>query len=326
MAASHEDRSSPTFVAPMAAESVSRLPEGPEWLYELKLDGYRAVLIKDGATVRLVSRNEKNLTPFYPRVVAAAQKLRNERVVLDGEIVALDPTGRPSFQSLQHRGANPSHPIVFYAFDVLHVDGHDVIRESLSQRRARLTEVIEGGPIMRISLELPGTAADIVNTVRAAGLEGVIAKRRDSIYQPGKRSSDWVKLKLENQQEFVIGGYRPDGAHGIDALLVGYYEGQALLFAGKVRAGMVSHVRRELLKKLKPLSIDSCPFSNLPDSSAGRWGGGVTVDQMSEMQWVRVKLLAQIRFVEWTAERRLRHAKFLGLRNDKSPTDVRRES
>jgi len=123
----------------------------------------------------------------------------------------------------------------------------------------------------------------------------------------------------------VVGGYRPDGANGVDALLVGYYEGKELRFAGKVRAGMVPHTRRELASKLKPLRITGCPFSNLPDSDTGRWGGGVTADQMAEMTWVRPQVVVQIRFVEWTAEGRLRHASFLGLRGDKAAKNVVRE-
>ena len=123
----------------------------------------------------------------------------------------------------------------------------------------------------------------------------------------------------------MVGGYRPDGANGVDALLVGYYEGKELRFAGKVRAGMVPHTRRELASKLKPLRITGCPFSNLPDSDTGRWGGGVTADQMAEMTWVRPQVVVQIRFVEWTAEGRLRHASFLGLRGDKAAKNVVRE-
>jgi bifunctional non-homologous end joining protein LigD len=237
----------------------------------------------------------------------------------------LGPDGKPSFQALQHPGSNPDHQIVAYTFDVLHVNGRDMTGEPLAKRRARLQAIVGQDSTIRLSQDLPGGAADVVKAVRAAGLEGVIAKRRDSTYQPGERSSDWVKLKLERQQEFVIGGYRPDGARGVDALLVGYYEDGALRFAGKVRAGMVPHVRRDLLNKLKPLEVKECPFVNLPDVRASRWGGGVTAQQMSEMNWTRPDLVAQIRFVEWTAEGRLRHAAFLGLRDDKAAEDVRRE-
>jgi bifunctional non-homologous end joining protein LigD len=309
----------------MAAQSVRVLPEGDDWLYELKLDGYRGLLIKDSDRVQIRSRNDKDLTRMYPRVAAAARKLKADQVVLDGEIVALDVAGTPSFQTLQHRGANTTHQIVFYVFDVLYVDGRDVTGEPLVKRRARLPAIVSPDSTLRISQNLPGTAADVLKAVRAAGLEGVIAKRKDSVYQPGERSADWVKLKLERQQEFVIGGYRPDGSTGVDALLVGYYEGRDLRFGGKVRAGLVPHVRRELLNTLKPLEVTECPFVNLPDARSSRWGGGISAEQMSVLHWTRPKLVAQIRFVEWTAEGRLRHAAFLGLRDDKTAKDVRRE-
>jgi bifunctional non-homologous end joining protein LigD len=238
-------------------------------------------------------------------------------------IVALDAQGSPSFQALQHRGSHPGHQIVFYAFDLLHLDGKDLTGEPLLKRRTPLARVLEGSGLL-LSQELPGTAAAIVEAVRGLGLEGVIAKRKDSLYEPGERSDAWQKLKLENQQEFVIGGYRP-GSNGIDALLVGYYDETGLRFAGKVRAGFVPHLRREVVKALKPHHTDDCPFADLPQSKSSRWGGGVTPDEMREMQWVTPELVAQVRFVEWTAEGRLRHAAFLGLRTDKSASDVRQE-
>jgi bifunctional non-homologous end joining protein LigD len=310
----------------MAAQQVKALPQGDDWLYEPKLDGYRALLLKDGGTVRLLSRNEKDLTAMYPGIAAAGLRLEARQVVIDGEIVALAEDGRPSFQALQHRASHPRHRIVFYAFDVLHLDGRNLLAETLSARRAYLPALIGADSTIRLSQDLPGSTAAIVRAVQAAGIEGVVAKRRDSTYQPGERSGDWVKLKLERQQELVIGGYRPEGSAGLDALLVGYYEGRELKFAGKVRAGFTPHIRRELLGKLTPLASAACPFVNLPDRGAGHWGGGITADQMSEMRWTRPQLVAQIRFTEWTAEKRLRHAAFLGLRVDKAATEVRRES
>jgi len=309
----------------MAALRVEKLPEGKDWLYELKWDGYRALLIKDGSEVQLRSRNDKDLTAMYSAVVAAARRQKIDQLVLDGELVALDDTGRPSFQALQHRSSHPKHHIVFYAFDALYVNGKDLTGTPLEQRRAQLPALVSTDSVMRLSQDLPGTPATIVKAVREAGLEGVIAKRRDSTYQPGERSNDWVKLKLDRQQELVIGGFRSEGASGLDALLVGYYEGKELRFAGKVRAGLVPHIRRELLGKLKPLQTDDCPFTNLPDESVGRWGGGITAEQMDEMHWTKPELVAQIRFVEWTAEHRLRHAAFVGVRTDKGAEDVRRE-
>jgi DNA ligase D-like protein (predicted ligase) len=308
------------FVEPMAARLVAKLPEGPEWFYELKFDGYRALLLKDGDTVSVISRNRKDLTRSYPSVVAAARKLKARQVVLDGEIVAHDSDGRPSFQALQH--STQPRTIVFYAFDVLHLNGADLTHRPLEERRAKLPQVIRDSGLV-VSQELCGSAAKVVEAVRALGLEGVIAKRRDSTYEPGERSGAWQKLKLDLQQEFVIGGFRPDGAK-VDALLVGYYEGRSLRFGAKVRAGFVPRLRRDLFAKLEPLETPQCPFGDLPTGKS-RWGGGVTAEEMHEMRWVKPQLVAQIRFVEWTADGHLRHAVFLDLRTDKEPRNVRRE-
>jgi bifunctional non-homologous end joining protein LigD len=319
-------RPAPAFVTPMAARAVKALPEGDEWLYEPKLDGYRALLLKDGAQICILSRNEKDLTPMYPRVAAAGLRLNAEQAVVDGEIVALAEDGRPSFQALQHRASYPKHLIVFYAFDVLYLNGRNLMAEPLVKRRAHLPQIVGENSTIRLSRALPGSTAAIVHTLRAAGIEGVVAKRKYSAYQPGERGNDWVKLKLEQQQEFVIGGYRPQGSTGLDALLVGYYEVSKLQFAGKVRAGFTPHIRRDVVGRLKPSGIAACPFANLPDASIGRWGGGITAQQMREMRWTRPELVAQIRFTEWTAGNRLRHAAFLGLRFDKAAREVRREA
>lgn len=308
----------------MTARVVEKLPEGDEWMYEVKFDGYRALLLKDGHNVRIRSRNDKDLTNAYPSVVAAGQRLKATQAALDGEIVAVDPAGRPSFQALQHRGAHPNHVIVFYAFDLLHLDGVDLTARTLEERRARLPEVVDKSGIL-LSIELPGTVHQVIEAVTGLGLEGVIAKRRTSRYTPGDRSAAWLKLKLDRQQEFVIGGYRP-GSHGVDALLVGYYDGRDLRFAGKVRAGFTPLVRRQVHAQLAPLEIRKCPFVDLPNSKTSHWGAGVTAEEMNEMRWARPKLVAQIRFVEWTADGHLRHAAFLGLRSDKPAREVRRET
>jgi DNA ligase D-like protein (predicted ligase) len=312
------------FVPPMAARVVSRLPEGDDWMYEVKFDGYRALLLKEGRDVRIRSRNNKDLTHAYPSVASAAKKLDADRAIVDGEIVALDAGGRPSFQALQHRAAHRGHTIVFYAFDLLHLDGADLTALPLVQRRARLPRVLDRSGVL-LSIELPGTARDVVEAVTRLGLEGVIAKRKTSPYTPGDRNNAWVKLKLDRQQEFVIGGYRP-GPNGIDAIIVGYYDDGVLRFAAKVRAGFTPHVRREVFAKLARLRIPSCPFVDLPSGRTTHWGGGVTPEQMRELQWVEPRLVAQIRFVEWTAEGHLRHAAFLGLRTDKAAASVRRET
>jgi DNA ligase D-like protein (predicted ligase) len=307
----------------MAAHTVSRLPEGDEWSYEVKFDGYRALLLKRGDRVEIRSRNNKHLTRAYPSVAAAGQRLRGDSAVLDGELVAVDASGRPSFQALQDRSAHPRHVVVCYAFDLLHLNGADLTGEPLVARRGALAPLLQGSGIL-LSEILDGTAADVIDAVQSLGLEGIVAKRRHSRYLPGERSAAWQKLKFDRQQEFVLGGYRP-GPHGVDALLVGYYERSSLRFAGKVRAGFTPHLRRQVFAHLEPLHVARCPFEDLPNSRTSHWGGGVTAEQMAEMQWVRPLLVAQIRFVEWTADGHLRHAAFLGLRTDKRPSRVRRE-
>jgi bifunctional non-homologous end joining protein LigD len=308
----------------MAARVVDALPEGDDWMYEVKFDGYRALLIKDGDRVQVRSRNDKDLTGAYPSVAGSARRLNADRAVIDGEIVAVDASGRPSFQALQHRAAHPEHRIAFYAFDLLHLRGADLMGRPLEERRGKLPAVLDGSGVL-MSIELPGTPGQVVAAVLGLGLEGVVAKQRSSRYTPGDRTAAWLKLKLDRQQEFVIGGYRP-GPHGVDALLVGVYEGKALRFAGKVRAGFTPHVRREVSARLVPLHAARCPFVDLPSGKTAHWGGGVTEAQMSEMRWLKPVLVAQIRFVEWTEDHHLRHASFLGLRGDKRASAVRREA
>ena len=231
--------------------------------------------------------------------------------------------GRP-FRRCSARGAHPKHPIVLYAFDLLQLNGRDLMAEPIERRRALLPKLLGENSVIRISDDLPGSVPQVVEAVRSLGLEGVIAKRRGSLYHPGERSKDWLKLKLVNQQEFVIGGFRPDGRSSIDALVVGYFQGEELKFAGKVRAGFTPHIRGELRRRLQPLCIERCPFADLP-SARSRWGGGITAEEMRQFVWTRLELVAQIRFTEWTGEGRLRHAAFLGLRSDKAAKAVHRE-
>jgi bifunctional non-homologous end joining protein LigD len=308
----------------MTARLVQALPEGDDWIYEVKLDGYRALLLKNGGHVQLRSRNDNELTAAYPGIRESGLRLNARSAVLDGEIVAVDAQGRPSFQALQHRVAHRGFAVVFYAFDLVHLDGDDLTSVPLAERKARLPRLIDGSGIL-LSHSLTGTAAQVIEAVRRFGLEGVVAKRASSKYQAGARGDNWVKLKLDRQQEFVIGGYRP-GPHGVDALLVGYYESNSLRFAAKVRAGFTPRVRRDVHRVLERLHASACPFADLPHTRTSRWGGGVTAEQMAEMQWVRPTRVAQVRFVEWTAEGHLRHAAFLGLREDKDPRSVQREA
>ena len=183
----------------------------------------------------------------------------------------IDAKGHPSFHALQHRAAHAGHVIVLYAFDLLHLDGVDLTTATLQERRARLPGVVDKSGIL-LSIELPGTPQQVIDAVTALGLEGVIAKRRSSRYTPGERNTAWLKLKLDRQQEFVVGGYRPS-SHGVDALFVGHYDGKDLRFAGKVRAGFTPLVRRQVHAQIAPLEIPNCPFVDLPNSKTSHWGG-----------------------------------------------------
>jgi len=300
------------------------LPEGPEWLLELKLDGYRALAIKSEGKVQLRSRNDNDFSTRYASITTALSQMPDE-TVLDGEVVALDEKGRPSFNKLQNH-ASGSAPLHFFIFDVLVLKGKDVIGEPLIKRRQmieanvlpRLADPIRYSPI------LEGSLKGLIRSVKAQGLEGLVAKRRDSKYEPGLRSGAWQKMRVNQGQEFVIGGYTPS-ARNFDALVIGYYNGPKLMYAARTRNGFTPASRGELFAKLKPLEVAECPFANLPEKKAGRWGAGLTQAKMAECRWLKPELVGQFEYVEWTPENHLRHTRFVGLRDDKRPKDVKRE-
>ena len=311
-------------VAPMMAVPAATLPSGADWSYEVKWDGYRAQIAKNASGISLASRNLKTITRQFPAVAAAAAGLAAQTALIDGEIVALDAHGRPSFQALHHWSLG-GFSLVYYAFDLLHLNGRNLMRLPLDERRRALREVVGGAASnLLLSEPLPGTAKEIEREVRRLQLEGVVAKRRGSRYEPGKRSDAWVKVRFARRQEFVIGGYKPTPTT-FDSLLVGYREGRRLLCAGKVRNGFTPHLRAAVFERLKPLAARTCPFVNLPTTKTGHWGEGITADEMPELRWVTPHLVAEIAFVEWTRDGSLRHAAFAGLRDDKNAGDVRRE-
>jgi len=269
-----------------------------------------------------VSRNSKDLTAQYPAIASAVSRLNPKTVILDGEIVAVDQHGLPSFQALQHRTSSKLQ-LVFYTFDLLHLNGRDLMKHRLDERRADLASIDLTAPLL-LSDPLPGSVSDIEAAVRRLHLEGVVAKRRDSRYEPGKRTGAWVKVKFSPQQEFVVGGFKPNDAD-FDSLLVGYYDDGKLRFAGKVRAGFTPHLRRTVFERIGPLRTRRCPFMNLPSGKTSHWGEGVTADEMGTWQWVKPTQVVEVSFVEWTRDGNLRHAAFVGVRTDKSARDVRRE-
>jgi bifunctional non-homologous end joining protein LigD len=309
-------------IKPMMATAAAELPTGPDWTYEVKWDGYRTMAVKDGQRVTLISRNLKDVTAQYPPVSAAVAALAARSATLDGELVALDENGRPSFQALQHRATSVNR-IVLYAFDLLTLNGEDLSRRPLDERRAALSRVVAGSPVL-LSEPLPGTADDISRAVRSLGLEGVVAKRRSSIYEPGKRSDAWVKVRFAKRQEFVVGGYKRSDRN-FDSILVGYYDARLFMYAGKVRAGFTPHTRADLFARIERLETDKCPFVNLPSSRTSHWGEGITAEDMKTLTWVKPIIVVEVAFAEWTRDGNLRHASFAGLRSDKAAKDVFRD-
>lgn len=318
--------SHPSFIEPMKALAVEELPEG-DWLYEVKLDGYRALAFKDGKATRLVSRNNKSL--IYPQLTDALKLLPAEHGVLDGEIVALDEKGRPSFQLLQnYKSSEAGVPLIYYVFDLLFLNGQDLRNEPLSARRKLLVGILKKAPAdIRFSQELRGSKDELLRVAQEFGLEGLVAKKPNSLYESGRRSGAWVKVKITKNQEFVIGGYTlPEGGRKhFGSLLVGYQSPEGLMYAGRVGTGYSDQVLADLHGKLEKLRVPSCPFVNLPHKTRGRWGAGITPALMKRCRWVKPVLVAQIKFTEWTSDGQLRQPVFLGLRTDKDAKDVVRE-
>ncbi len=314
----------PRFIKPMKATAVAQLPEGDEWIYEIKWDGYRVLALKHGDDVRLMSLKEKNLTSDFPSVADAVREIAAVTAVIDGEVVAVDSRGCPSFQALQNRAsAGRNYKIVYYAFDLLNLDGRDWTKKSLRERKEKLRDVLDSTNV-RYNADLTGSAATVLQTVRAAGLEGIVAKQRDSVYRAGSRVTSWLKFKIDKSQEFVIGGYKPE-VGSFQSILLGYYEGRDLIFCGKCRQGFTPVSRRRLLDAMRPLVTQKCSFSNLPSSRKSHFGEGITADEMKQLCWLNPQLVAQVSFTEWTNYGLLRHATFEGLRDDKRPREVVRE-
>jgi len=311
------------ILKPMLAAQANELPVGPRWTYEVKWDGYRALAIKDYSGVRLESRNQKDLTPDYPVIVSAVEAAKAPKFVLDGEIVALDHSGRPSFQALQHRRTS-GMALAFYAFDVLAIGDESTIRKPLKARRQALRSLIAGSGLL-LSDPLPGSPAHIEQEIRRLRLEGVVAKKDDSVYRPGERSDDWIKVRFSPQQEFVVGGYTPN-ASNFEGLVVGYYDQKKLKFAARVRSGFTPYSKAEIFRRIADRSVEKCPFVDLPNSeSGGQWGEGITEAEMAKLRWVKPTVVVQVAFVEWTSAGLLRHPKCVGIREDKRVTDVVRE-
>ncbi|HEY6319307.1 MAG TPA: non-homologous end-joining DNA ligase [Acidimicrobiia bacterium] len=307
-------------MALMLATLTDRRDFGDDWLLERKFDGERCTARKEGEEVRLESRTGKNLTGTYPEVRAAVGAQRARDLVLDGEVVAYDGE-QTSFSRLQQRlgttAPSPqqvaAYPVVYCVFDILEADGDDLRSRPLLERRARLAKAIRPRMALQRSEAWRGDSQRRFTKACRSGWEGLIAKRADAPYAPG-RSRDWLKLKCAWGQEFVIGGYTDPGGSRTDfgALLVGYYESGRLRYAGKVGTGYTAATLTALGARLRALETPESPFVDARPIPRGT-------------HWTRLELVAQIAFAEWTNDGRLRQARFEGLRDDKRPAEVVRE-
>jgi bifunctional non-homologous end joining protein LigD len=303
---------------PMLATLEEKVPTGEGWEFEVKWDGYRALAYLNNGEVKLLSRNGNDQSGRFPTVVKELPKaVRSPAVVLDGEVCALDEEGRPSFSAMQQ--AKPGTPIVYEVFDLLEVDGESLVDLPLRERRRRLEAVLDR---RNRTVQLSGTfedGEDLLAAAKVQGLEGIVAKRTDSPYRQGKRTREWLKIKTHGRQEFVIAGYtkgqgRRLGRFG--SLVLGVWRGDELAYAGNVGTGFTDKVIDELLAKLRPLETKECPFPAVPKMPKVK---------RADVVWVRPELVAEVEYVEWTHDGRLRAPSFQGLRVDKNPREVHKE-
>jgi bifunctional non-homologous end joining protein LigD len=319
----------PGIIRPMLATIIEKPFDNPDWLFEIKWDGYRAIAFIDGGRTRLVSRNQNDMTMQFPEIGTLAKYVSAERAILDGEIVALDDAGRPSFSLMQQRtGFQPGRRrvagrvdegvrIIFYAFDLLYLDGLDLRRVALEERKQILKERIKGGELVHFSDHFAEKGLDLFAAAQQRGLEGIVAKKRTSCYEE-KRSREWLKIKITQRQECVIGGYTdPEGSREyFGALVLGLYDRQSrLVHVGQAGTGFDRKGLKEMFERMQRLKTKENPFY-------GSLGG------LRKVQFLRPELVAEIKFSEWTHETaeggvKLRAPVFMGLRADKSAAECR---
>ena len=302
----------PQFVQPMMAQSAKEPFDSPDWIFEIKLDGYRAITVFDSAgKPHLWSRNGLALEAKFPAVATAVSKLKLRSTVLDGEVVAVDENGIPRFQLLQRFQKQPTAPTLYYVFDVLWYNGDDLTGNPILDRRSVLERVVKPREGVQLGsyVEVEGKA--LFNLTKEKGMEGIIAKRKDSIYRPGKRTSDWLKIKARLQQEFVVGGFTaPKGSRKhLGAVVLGAYTKGKLRHYGYAGSGFSEKGLKDAVDKMKPLFTDKCPFVNPPNIK-------------EKIQWVRPKLVCEVEYAELTADDQLRQTTFLGWRDDKKAKEV----
>ena len=313
----------PDAIEPMKAQLSERPPKGADWLFEVKWDGVRAIAFVDEEEVRLQGRSGLRCDRQYPELALIPHQIAARQAVVDGEIAVLDDKGVSRFHLIQPRIANSdpntiahlvrSTPVVYFAFDLLYLDGYDLRNVALSDRRKLLEAVVTPNEMLRISDVFPAAGEEMLEAAREHGLEGIVAKRANSCYE-SKRSGEWLKIKIVNEQEFVIGGFTaPQGDRSyFGALVLGLHDGKKLRWTGNVGTGFDQKTLADLYNRMKPLITEKCPFSERPQPDRG-------------MTWVRPELIAQVKYANWTPDNRLRAPVYLGIRNDVDSREVTRE-
>lgn len=313
----------PATIHPMLATSIEKPFDDPEWLFEIKWDGYRAVSFVENSRVRLVSRNQNELTGEFPELRDLSKLIKAENAVLDGEVVALDEQGRASFSLMQQRtgirkggrrtGANRELQIVYYLFDLLYVDGYDLRRVALEERKQVLSQIVETTDLVRYSDHFPQGLA-LFEAAKQKGLEGILAKKRSSCYEE-RRSREWLKIKVTQTIDCVVGGYTdPEGSRQyFGSIVLGLYDKKGqVIHVGQAGTGFNQAMLKEIWQLLKELETDRSPFPGRVDAA--------------HVHWVSPELVAEIKFTEWTHETadggmKLRAPVFMGLREDKHPKE-----
>jgi bifunctional non-homologous end joining protein LigD len=309
------------FVPPMLATLTARPFDDPDWLFEVKWDGFRVEAIVDGGTVRQWTRGEQDAARYFGPFLEPPTWLSADRAIVDGEVIALDGRGEPDFALLQARikgkgvAAEPT-PFVYEVFDLLQLDDRSLLDQPLEERRQLLAGVLRPDPRVRLSEHIEAAGIAFFEAARARGLEGIMAKDRRSRYLPGARSDRWLKVKIRPEQELVVGGWVKGAGKAVDlgALLVGVYEDGALRYAGKIGAGFTYDNRGELLAAVAPLAAAASPFTPPPPRAAAR-----------DAQWLRPELVIRAEFAGWTSDGLVRQAAYKGLELEKDPRSVIRE-
>jgi len=315
----------PKTVAPMLATLVDKPFDEPGWLYEVKWDGYRAIALLNKGNVKLVSRNNKTFNEkFYPLY----ETLRTWKInaVIDGEIAVLNDNGVSDFGSLQNWRSEADGELIYYVFDILWLNGYNLERLPLWRRREILKENLPADEMVRFSEAFETSASEFLDNAKKLGMEGIIAKKKDSVYLEGERTRDWLKIKANQRQEVVIGGYTQNEGSGklFSSLLVGVYEKDKLNYIGKIGTGFNNNTQRELRDKMNRLVIKKCPFSEVPDvNKPSRFRPN---PPKASVTWVKPQLVCEVSYAEITSDGVMRHPSFEGLRIDKKAMDVKKET